>query len=143
MAVLSHVPGTVENNPLSHEEAVATKKILDALDGTERLLIHGRVHPNVPGEMERMDTQAASARLAGFKTYTQFGPADGPGGYRDEASASDFALKRLAPGVALLTYRTASLTDSGPRQVWRSSIWRVEGGKGQIVFHQGTPTAGT
>lgn len=81
MAVLSHVPGTVENNPLSHEEAVATKKILDALDGTERLLIHGRVHPNVPGEMERMDTQAASARLAGFKTYTQFGPADGPGGY--------------------------------------------------------------
>ena len=81
MAVLSHVPGTVENNPLTHEEAIATKKILDALDGTERLLIHGRVHPNVPGELERMDMQAASAKLAGFKTYTQFGPANGPGGY--------------------------------------------------------------
>lgn len=81
MAVLSHVPGTIDSNPLSHEEAVATKKILDALDGTERLLIHGRVHPNVPGELERMDAQAASAKLAGFKTYTQFGPADGPGGY--------------------------------------------------------------
>jgi uncharacterized protein len=81
MAVLSHVPGTIDSNPLSHEDALATKKILDALDGTERLLLHGRVHPNVPGEMERMQAQAQSVQLAGFKTYTQFGPRDGPGGF--------------------------------------------------------------
>jgi predicted TIM-barrel fold metal-dependent hydrolase len=84
MAVLSHVPGTIDNNPLSHEDAVATKKILDALDGTERLLIHGRVHPNVPGELERMDAQVNSARLAGFKTYTQFGSGASEGYWLDD-----------------------------------------------------------
>jgi hypothetical protein len=74
MAVLSHVPGTLDTNPLAHDDALATKKIIDALDGTERLLLHGRVHPNVPGELERMDAIASSVKLAGWKTYTQFGP---------------------------------------------------------------------
>jgi uncharacterized protein len=74
MAVLSHVPGTLEANPLAHEDALATKKIIDALDGTERLLLHGRVHPNVPGELERMDAIASTKKLAAWKTYTQFGP---------------------------------------------------------------------
>lgn len=81
VAVLSHVPGTIDANPLSHDDALATKKVLDALDGSERLLLHGRVHPNVPGELERMDAQAASIRLAGFKTYTQFDPTRTSGGY--------------------------------------------------------------
>ena len=74
VAVLSHVPGTIDSNPLAHEDALATKKIIDALDGSERLLLHGRVHPNVPGELERMDAIAATTRLAAWKTYTQFGP---------------------------------------------------------------------
>ncbi|HEU0199035.1 MAG TPA: amidohydrolase family protein, partial [Burkholderiaceae bacterium] len=77
MGVLSHVPGTVETNPLSREEAAATKRLIDALDGTERLLLHGRVHPNVPGELERMDAIAAANKLVGWKTYTQFGPKGG------------------------------------------------------------------
>lgn len=82
MAVLSHVPGTLDSNPLSHEDALATKRVLDALDGTERLLLHARVHPNEPGGLERMDAQAASAKVAAFKTYTQFDPNPaGPGGF--------------------------------------------------------------
>jgi hypothetical protein len=81
VAVLSHVPGADGENPLTHEEALATKKVLDALDGTERLLLHARVHPNIPGEMERMQAHAESIKLAGFKTYTQFGPPGGPGGF--------------------------------------------------------------
>lgn len=86
MAVLSHVPALSASNPLSHEEALATKRVLDALDGTERLLLHARVHPGEPGALERMAEHAASTRLAGFKTYTQFdptpgGPGGGPGGW--------------------------------------------------------------
>lgn len=82
MAVLSHVPGLTGQNPLTHEEALATKRVLDALDGTERLLLHARVHPAEPGALVRMAEHAASVRLAGFKTYTQFDadPA-GPGGF--------------------------------------------------------------
>jgi hypothetical protein len=77
MAVLSHVPAFTPDNPLSHEEALATKRVLDALDGTERLLLHARVHPGEPGALERMEEHACSVKLAGFKCYTQFDP--GPG----------------------------------------------------------------
>ena len=82
MAVLSHVPALTESNPLSHEEALATKRVLDALDGTERLLLHARVQLAEPGALERMAEHAASTPLAGFKTYTQFDTdTAGPGGF--------------------------------------------------------------
>jgi hypothetical protein len=97
MAVLSHVPGTIDNNPLSHDDAIATKKLIDALDGTERLLLHGRVHPNVPGELERMDEIAAQTKLAGWKTYTQFGP--GGGYWLDSDAGSAMIEKARRQGI--------------------------------------------
>jgi uncharacterized protein len=82
LAVLSHVPATVDNAPLTHEEALATKRIIDALDGTERLFLHAPVNPAEPGALDRMQAYAASVKLAGFKTYTQFDPdPNGPGGF--------------------------------------------------------------
>jgi len=81
MGVLSHVPGGPETNPLDFEAAGATRVAVNALDGTERLLLHGRAMPTLAGEIESMDTQAAKYPLAAFKTYTQFGPAGGPEGF--------------------------------------------------------------
>ncbi|MBC5765229.1 amidohydrolase family protein [Ramlibacter albus] len=82
MAVLSHVPATEPLSPLTHEEALATKRIIDAMDGTERLLLHAPVNPREPGSLERMQKYAESVKLAAFKTYTQFDPDPaGPGGY--------------------------------------------------------------
>ena len=56
--------------------------------------------------------------------------------------SSDFACAMLSPEIALLTYATLS-NPSGqpPRRALRSSIWRLEGGRWRIVFHQGTPQA--
>jgi len=81
MAVLSHVPGGLETNPLDFEAAGATRVAANALDGSERLLLHGRCMPTLPGEIDGMDAQAAKWKLAGFKTYTQFGPQDGAAGF--------------------------------------------------------------
>jgi uncharacterized protein len=81
MGVLSHVPGGVDTNPLDFEAAGATRSTVNALDGTERLLLHGRVMPTLPGELESMDAQKSKYPLAAFKTYTQFGPAGGPEGF--------------------------------------------------------------
>jgi uncharacterized protein len=75
MGVLSFVPTSEEDMPLSHEEAAITKSITDALDGTERLLLHGRVIPNLPGDIERMPELDKSWKIAAWKTYTQY--ADG------------------------------------------------------------------
>ena len=80
MGVLSHVPGATDDNPLDFITAAATRKAADALDGSQRLLLHGRVLPNLPGDVDGIDgmaRQVESFPVAGFKTYTQFGPGGG------------------------------------------------------------------
>jgi hypothetical protein len=51
------------------------------------------------------------------------------------ATLSDFAARWLAPGVALVTYRTRRAEQSR----LRSSIWKQTQGRWLMVFHQGTP----
>jgi predicted TIM-barrel fold metal-dependent hydrolase len=83
LMVLSFVPSTRQGEPLTIEEATATAQIVERLDGTHRLLIHGRVNPNQPGDLEGMDELAAKYKVAAWKTYTQWGP-DGVGFYLDD-----------------------------------------------------------
>jgi len=90
LMVLSFVPSTREGEPLTIEEAHATARIVERLNGTHRLYIHGRVNPNQPGDLEGMDELAARYKVAAWKTYTQWGP-DGKGFYLDDA-----------PGIALI-----------------------------------------
>jgi len=54
---------------------------------------------------------------------------------------SDFRTKMLAPGVALVTYRAVRQDEVEEQEACslRSSIWRWEEGRWQMVFHQGTP----
>ncbi len=47
----------------------------------------------------------------------------------------DFAVKELADGVALVTYRTVG---SEGKEARRSSVWVREHARWQIIFHQGT-----
>jgi len=74
VAVLTFVPSLPEDSPLSIDEADKTRQIVDALQGSKRLLLHGRVHPNVPGEIERMPELASKWKISAYKTYTGFGP---------------------------------------------------------------------
>lgn len=57
-----------------------------------------------------------------------------------EVSASAFEVRLLAPGVALVTYRTERHAKP-PVHSLRSSIWVQAEGKWQMVFHQGTPSS--
>jgi len=101
MGVLSHVPGGIDTNPLDFEAAGATRVAALALDGTERLLLHGRCMPTLPGELEGMDAQIGRYQLAAFKTYTQFGPADGAAGFflDDERHGTPFIERARKLGV--------------------------------------------
>ncbi len=81
MGVLSHVPGGADTNPLDFEAAGTTRAAAQALDGTQRLLLHGRCMPTLPGEIEAMAAQVERFPVAAFKTYTQFGPRDGAAGF--------------------------------------------------------------
>ena len=47
------------------------------------MLLHGRVNPNQPGDLESMDELAERWRVSAWKTYTQWGP-DGRGFFMDD-----------------------------------------------------------
>jgi predicted TIM-barrel fold metal-dependent hydrolase len=76
LVVLSFVPSTRNGEPLTIEEAAATAKIVERMEGTHRMLLHGRVNPNQAGDLEGMDELAARYPIAAWKTYTQWGPGD-------------------------------------------------------------------
>lgn len=72
--VLSFVPSTRENEPVTIEDADQTRRIVSELEGSKRLMIHGRVNPNQDGDLEAMDELAENWNISAFKTYTQYGP---------------------------------------------------------------------
>lgn len=80
LMVLSFVPSTREGEPLTIEEAAATAGIVERMDGTHRMFLHGRVNPNQPGDLEDMERLAADFPIRAWKTYTQWGP-DGASGF--------------------------------------------------------------
>ncbi|WP_088330573.1 amidohydrolase family protein [Lacimicrobium sp. SS2-24] len=90
MMVLSFVPSRRENEPLTIEEADATRRIIDELEGDQRLLLHGRVNPNQDGDLQGMEELAEKWQVSAWKTYTQWGP-EGQGFFLHEA-----------PGIAMI-----------------------------------------
>jgi predicted TIM-barrel fold metal-dependent hydrolase len=74
LIVLSFVPSTRAGEPLKIEEALATARIVERMEGSHRVLLHGRVNPNQAGDLEAMDELAARYPIAAWKTYTQWGP---------------------------------------------------------------------
>ena len=83
LIVLSFVPSTRKGEPLKIEEAAATARIVEQMQGTHRVLLHGRVNPNQDGDLQDMDMLAERYRIAAWKTYTQWGP-DGKGFFLDD-----------------------------------------------------------
>ncbi len=98
LMVLSFVPSTRLDEPLTIEEAAATSRIVEKLDGTHRLYIHGRVNPNSPGDLDAMDEMAARHKIAAWKTYTQWGP-DGKGFFLDDEIGLKFIDKAVKLGI--------------------------------------------
>ena len=98
LMVLSFVPSTREGEPLKIEEAAATAAIVEKLDGTHRLFLHGRVNPNQPGDVESMEMLASKYKVAAWKTYTQWGP-DGKGFFLDDDVGLAFIEKARKLGI--------------------------------------------
>ena len=90
MMVLSFIPSSRERELLSIQEADATRRIIDAMEGSKRLLLHGRVNPNQDGDLEGMDELAERWSVAAWKCYTQWGP-DGRGFFLSD----DLGLKLI------------------------------------------------
>ena len=92
MMVLSFIPSNRERELLTIEEADETRRIIEAMEGSHRLLVHGRVNPNQDGDLDGMDELAERWGVSAWKTYTQWGPDGAPG----------FFLHEPGPGITLI-----------------------------------------
>ncbi len=98
LMVLSFVPSHRDAEPLTIEEAAATAQIVEKMEGTHRLLLHGRVNPNQKGDLEGMDMLAEHYKVSAWKTYTQWGP-DGRGFFLDDDAGLAFIEKGRRLGI--------------------------------------------
>jgi uncharacterized protein len=72
MAVISGVPSrTWDKNPLPPDQMVATRKYVNDLAGSRRVLSHGLLRPNLgPKEFEEMERQVKELKIDAWKMYT-------------------------------------------------------------------------
>jgi hypothetical protein len=101
MMVLSFVPSRRDDEPLTIQAADAVRRIVDRMEGTHRLLIHGRVNPNQPGDLEAMDELKERWKISAWKTYTQWG-VDGRGYFLSDEIGIRFIEKARALGVKVI-----------------------------------------
>ena len=102
MMVLSFVPSAREEEPLTIEDAAATREIVSELEGNKRLMIHGRVNPNQDGDLEGMDELHERWNICAWKTYTQFGPGGKGFFLSDEDTGIPFIEKARALGTKII-----------------------------------------
>jgi predicted TIM-barrel fold metal-dependent hydrolase len=101
LMVLSFVPSARDAEPVTIQAADAVRRIVEKLEGTHRLLLHGRVNPNQPGDLETMDELAQRWGVSAWKTYTQYGPG-GRGYFLTDDIGIRFIEKARALGVKVI-----------------------------------------
>jgi predicted TIM-barrel fold metal-dependent hydrolase len=74
MMVLSFIPSRREKELLTIQEADEVRRIVEEMEGSHRLLLHGRANPNQAGDLEGMDELAEVWGVSAWKCYTQWGP---------------------------------------------------------------------
>jgi predicted TIM-barrel fold metal-dependent hydrolase len=117
LMVLSFVPSTREDEPLTIEEANATRDIIAKMDGSKRLFLHGRVNPNQPGDIEDMERLKEFGVVA-YKTYTQWGPS-GKGFWMTDDVGVAFVEKARKLGVRNICIHKG--LDFGPKSYQHST----------------------
>src|SRR5262249_52374514 len=72
MAVISGVPSRDwDKNPLPPDQMVATRKFVNDLAGSQRVLSHGLLRPNLgPKEFAEMERQVKELKIDAWKMYT-------------------------------------------------------------------------
>ena len=101
MMVLSFVPSRRDAEPLTIQAADAVRRIVDRMAGSHRLMIHGRVNPNQPGDLEAMEELKERWKVSAWKTYTQWG-LDGKGFFLSDDVGTRFIEKARSLGVKVI-----------------------------------------
>ena len=128
IALLTSLPGRAHENVLTNQEIAACRDLVDRYAGTNRVLTHTIVHPNLGAqEMERLPEWAESLRPAGWKVYTLWDPPEliTPGGLGqgwfldDERIGIPFleAVRRTTTTI-VCAHKGIGATDTGRVSRW-------------------------
>ena len=109
-AVLTSAPGDERRNILTNPEIAGSRELVDRFAGTGRLLSHSIVHPNAPGELDRLDRIKERNKPVAWKVYTAHPWNGNPAGSsttRPTASPSSSAAATSASAWSALTRASA------------------------------------
>jgi uncharacterized protein len=101
MAIISGVPSRDwDKNPLPPDQMVATRKFVNGLAGSRRVLSHGLLRPNLGArELEEMERQVKELKIDAWKMYTGAELGERAWFMDDEKVAYPFWEKTRALGV--------------------------------------------
>ncbi|WP_416066465.1 DUF4440 domain-containing protein [Rhizobium sp. ZK1] len=112
------------------EEALHRHEVRHSREALEELLADGFAEFGSSGVVYRRDVMIEL--LLQEENYAGDAP----------LQAADYALTPISVDAGLLTYRTwRTQPDGSERHVLRSSIWKHDGRRWQMLFHQGTQTS--
>ena len=142
VAVLTSAPGDERRNILTNPEIAGSRELVDRFAGTGRLLSHSIVHPNAPGELDRLDTIKERNRPVAWKVYTAH-PWDGNAGWQldDEAHGLPFLERSRELGIGMVCAHKglSALAPAGsPRDVGPAAA--AFPGIKFLVYHSGYET---
>jgi predicted TIM-barrel fold metal-dependent hydrolase len=111
VAVLTTVPAalceggdtTDCGSPLPNEEIVATRELVNGLAGSQRLLNHAMIMPNLglASALATMDRLASESGVAAWKCYPPWGPSGSGWSLADPAIGLPFVEHGIALGVPI------------------------------------------
>jgi predicted TIM-barrel fold metal-dependent hydrolase len=101
MAIISGVPSREwDKNPLPPDQMVATRKFVNDLAGSQRVLSHGLLRPNLgKPEMEEMERQVKELKIDAWKMYTGAELGENAWYMNDEKVAYPFWEKTAKLGI--------------------------------------------
>jgi len=101
IAILSFGPAPQNVMNPSYSEGAETMRIVEALDTTQRLLLHGRCMPTYQEDLDAMEETSEKWEISAWKTYTQHGPKD-TGYYLDDDLGRLFIDKARQSGTKII-----------------------------------------
>jgi predicted TIM-barrel fold metal-dependent hydrolase len=146
LALLTSTPGVPGENVIDNADIAAVRQIMDRYAGTNRVLGHTIVHPNLgPEQLDHMEVWRDELRPAAWKVYTLWDPPGRRGGWYldDDEWGTPFlervdalgprivcAHKGIAGPIPSVAPAAASPRDVGPAAVRFPGIQFV-------VYHSG------
>lgn len=114
-ALITLPPGVGDGRVVDNDEVALCRALVDEIAGPGRVRSHAIVHPNLPGELERMGEWATRCDPSGWKAYPLFGE---DGGWRLDDEIGHAFLSRVAevgpPLVAVHKGISGPVPDAAP-----------------------------